>query len=129
MQRTRVPNPYREKEICQLIAKDNPDLRGKAGCWCIVQEVHEYSCTVTTWNGTYTLKIDHLKSLNYLDYQCEQMQSLHNRITKIMKNLDLEEAAWSALKQLGEIRRPYLTELEETFLSTMEKKYNSPLEV
>lgn len=83
--------------------------------WCIVQEVHEFSCTVTTWNGTYTLKIDHLKSFNYLDYQCEEIQSLHNRITKIMKNLDLEEAAWSALKQLGEIRRPYLTELEETF--------------
>lgn len=124
MQRTKVPNPYREKEVCLLIAKDNPDLRGKAGCWCIVQEVHDYSCTVTTWDGTYTLKIDHLKSLNYLDYQCEQIESLYNRIKQILKYPDLEQAAWSALKQLGEIRRPYLTELEEVFLSAIEKKYN-----
>ncbi|BAZ18386.1 hypothetical protein NIES4071_102710 (plasmid) [Calothrix sp. NIES-4071] len=46
-----------------------------------------------------------------------------------MKHPDLEQAAWSALKQLGEIRRAYLTDLEETFLSAMEKKYNLPLDV
>lgn len=29
MERTKAPNPYRVGEVCLLIAKDNPDLRGK----------------------------------------------------------------------------------------------------
>ncbi len=35
-ERTPVPNPYRVGEVCQLIAQDNPDLRGIVGFWCIV---------------------------------------------------------------------------------------------
>ncbi|WP_242056136.1 hypothetical protein [Nostoc flagelliforme] len=33
MERTKAPNPYRVGEVCLLIAKENPDLRGKGGCW------------------------------------------------------------------------------------------------
>lgn len=67
--------------------------------------------------------------MNYLDDQCLEMHFLYNRIRKILKYPDLEQAAWSALKQLGEIRCPYLTELEEIFLSAIEKKYNPLLVV
>ena len=35
-----VPNPYRVGEVCQIIALDNPDLKGKGGYWCIVSQVH-----------------------------------------------------------------------------------------
>lgn len=34
MERTPVPNPYRKGEVCQIIVKDNPELRGKGRCWC-----------------------------------------------------------------------------------------------
>ncbi|WP_190916162.1 hypothetical protein [Nostoc sp. FACHB-892] len=29
MERTKAPNPYRVEEVCQIIVKDNPELRGK----------------------------------------------------------------------------------------------------
>ncbi|MBD0300943.1 MAG: hypothetical protein ICV85_01845, partial [Tolypothrix sp. T3-bin4] len=35
MERTQVPNTYQLGEVCQILAKDNPELRGKGGCWCI----------------------------------------------------------------------------------------------
>ncbi|BDA71511.1 hypothetical protein CAL7716_056770 [Calothrix sp. PCC 7716] len=126
MEKERVPNPYSKGEVCQIIAKDNPDLKGKAGCWCLVKDVYEFSCTVIAWDGEYTLRVDHLKSLNYLDTECNAMQLLHKRISTIRSYGELEHAAIVALKQLGQIGRHYLTELEEIFLSAMERKYNSP---
>ncbi|AHJ28589.1 hypothetical protein PN465_11455 [Nodularia spumigena CS-584] len=40
MERTKVPNTYQVGEVCQILAKDNPDLRGKGGCWCIVTAIN-----------------------------------------------------------------------------------------
>lgn len=31
MERTKVPNTYQIGEVCQILAKDNPELRGKVG--------------------------------------------------------------------------------------------------
>lgn len=70
MERTKIPNPFRVGEVCQIIPKDNPELRGKAECWCFLKEVHEFCCTVIAWDGEYTVRIDHLKSLNFLEHGC-----------------------------------------------------------
>jgi hypothetical protein len=51
MERTQVPNTYQLGEICQILAKDNPELRGKGGCWAIVTQVNDFSCTVRVWDG------------------------------------------------------------------------------
>ncbi|WP_334789234.1 hypothetical protein [Nostoc sp.] len=42
-------------------------MRGKAGYWGVVSHAGEYSCTVQTWDGDYTVKIEHLKLLELLD--------------------------------------------------------------
>ncbi|MEH2156439.1 hypothetical protein [Nostoc sp.] len=42
-ERTKVPNPYNIGEICILLPKDDPELRGKGGCWGVVSHVGEYS--------------------------------------------------------------------------------------
>ncbi|BDA71516.1 hypothetical protein CAL7716_056820 [Calothrix sp. PCC 7716] len=125
MERTKVkvPNPYRKGEVCQIIPKDNPELRGKADCWCFVKDVHEFSCTVVAWDGEYILRVDHLKPLNFLEEGCQTIQRLHKRIASIRMHGDLEETAVCLLKQLGQIRRHYLTEFEETLLNLMENKY------
>ncbi|NDJ26295.1 hypothetical protein GS682_33025 [Nostoc sp. B(2019)] len=120
LERTKAPNPYRVGEVCQIIVKDNPDLRGKGGCWCIVNHVGDYSCSVMTWDGEYTVRIDHLKSLNYIDSECHDMQSLSTRIDKLRDSDNLEEAALAVLKHLGELKRPYLTEFEEKMLRFIE---------
>ncbi|WP_242055006.1 hypothetical protein [Nostoc flagelliforme] len=52
IERTKVvPNTYQIGEVCQIIAKDNPELRGKGGCWAIVSAVNDFSCTVRMWDG------------------------------------------------------------------------------
>ncbi|MFL9458901.1 hypothetical protein AB0758_48965 [Tolypothrix bouteillei VB521301_2] len=116
MERTKVPNPYQVGEVCQILPKDNPELRGKSKCWCIVTEVNDFSCVVRAWDGEYVVKMDHLKSLDYLEEDCERMVVLCDRISKLRDSGNLEEAALSVLKQLGEIKRPYLTQVEEKLL-------------
>ena len=124
MERTQVPNTYQIGEVCQILAKDNPELRGKGGCWGIVNHVGEFSCTVTMWDGEYTVRIDHLKSLNYLESECQQMQVICDRIRRLRENKNLEEAACVVLKHLGELKHPYLTAFEEELLSVIEKQYS-----
>jgi hypothetical protein len=76
MERTQVPNTYQLGEVCQILAKDNPELRGKGGCWGIVARVNDFSCTVKTWDGEYTVGLQYLKSYNYRPKECEQMQMI-----------------------------------------------------
>ncbi len=122
-ERTRVPNPYRVGEVCQLIAKDDPGLRGKGGCWCIVSEVHEFSCTVTTWEGEITVRLENLKSLDYSEKDCQRMKALCERLHRLYSD-DLEEAARCNLAFFGKLERPYLTALEEKLLEFLEaQKY------
>ncbi len=122
-ERTRVPNPYRVGEVCQLIAKDDPELRGKGGCWCIVSEVHEFSCTVTTWEGEITVRLENLKSKDYSEKDCQSMKFLCERLHRLYSD-DLEEAARCNLAFFGKLERPYLTALEEKLLEVLEiQKY------
>jgi hypothetical protein len=80
IERTQVPNTYQLGEVCQILAKDNPELRGKGGCWGIVGAVNKFSCTVRVWDGEHAVGLQHLKSFNYLPQECQQMQSFSDRI-------------------------------------------------
>lgn len=122
MEGTKAPNPYRIGEVCQFVVKDNPDLRGMGGCWCIVTHVGQFSCTVRAWNGEYTVRIDYLKPLNYSEAECQQMRGICERITRLRDCENLEEAARAVLKSFGEIKRPYLTAFEEELLSFLDAK-------
>ncbi|MEH1868923.1 MAG: hypothetical protein V7K69_28560 [Nostoc sp.] len=42
MERTKVPNTYQIGEVYQILAKDNPELRGKDSCWAIVSAVNNF---------------------------------------------------------------------------------------
>ena len=122
MERTQVPNTYQLGEVCQILAKDNPELRGKGGCWGIVSQVNEFSCTVKTWNGEYTVGLQHMKSFNYLPAECEQMQVICDRINRVYSG-GLEESVQRFLKSLGKLNRAYLTGLEEKVLSLLESEF------
>ncbi|MCG6138747.1 MAG: hypothetical protein MET45_29830 [Nostoc sp. LLA-1] len=119
MEKTKVPNTYQIGEVCQILAKDNPDLRGKGGCWCIVTGVHDYSCTVKIWNGELTVGLKHLKSYDYLPGDCEQMREVCDRISRVYSPA-LEESVQRFLESLGKLNRAYLTQLEEKVLSLLE---------
>ncbi|MEA5504770.1 hypothetical protein VB735_16955 [Halotia wernerae UHCC 0503] len=121
MERTQVPNTYQLGEVCEIIARDNPDLRGKGGCWGIVSAVNEFSCTVKMWDGEYAVGLQHLKSCNYLPAECEQMQFLSDRIGQVYSE-SLEETVKNLLQSLGKLNRAYLTGLEEKLLNLLESE-------
>ncbi|MBD2491215.1 hypothetical protein [Aulosira sp. FACHB-615] len=122
-ERTKVPNPYREGEICILVPKDNPDLRGKGGCWGVIIHVGDYSCTVQTWDGEYTVKIEHLKSLELLDDDCKSMQQLRTRLRRLQQVADHDPAVDWLLQGLGKQAKPYLSGLQARILGAMEREY------
>jgi hypothetical protein len=117
-----VPNPFRVGEVCQIIVKDNPELRGKGGCWGIIKEVCDFSCTLATWDSEYQLRPEHLKSLELTEFECKRMEDIGARMSDLYEK-ELEEAALGILNKLARIDRSYLTELEEKLLSLLEKQY------
>ncbi|MDZ7966187.1 MAG: hypothetical protein RM368_14590 [Nostoc sp. DedSLP03] len=48
-----------------------------------------------------------------MESECQQMQEICDRINKLRENENLEEAARAVMKHLGEVKRPYLTAVEE----------------
>ncbi|MEH2461692.1 hypothetical protein [Nostoc sp.] len=60
------------------------------------------------WDGECTVGLQHLKSYNYLPAECEQMQSLSDRISRVYSGA-LEESVQKFLEMLGKLNRAYLT--------------------
>ncbi|MFN6571995.1 hypothetical protein [Dendronalium sp. ChiSLP03b] len=119
MEYKKVPNNYEIGEVCQIIAQDNPELRGKSGCWAIVSQVNDFTCTVRLWDGEYTIGLKHLKSYGYSPLGCQQIQQISDRISKIYSST-LEESVQRFLESLGKLNRPYLTVLEEKLLNVLD---------
>lgn len=119
MERTKVANIYKIGEICQIIAQDNPELRRKGGCWGIVIQANNFTCTVKLWDGEYTIGLKHLKSYNYSPSECQQIQQISDRISKIYSSA-MEESVQRFLEALGKLNRAYLTALEEKLLNVLE---------
>ncbi|MEH1770934.1 MAG: hypothetical protein V7L30_31780, partial [Nostoc sp.] len=121
MERTQVPNTYQIGEVCQILAKDNPELRGKGGCWAIVSAINNFSCSVRMWNGEYAVGLQHLKSYDYLPAECEQMREICDRISRVYSS-GLEDSVQKFLEMLGKLNRAYLTALEEKLLTVLESE-------
>jgi hypothetical protein len=66
--------------------------------------------------------LQHLKSLNYLPAECQQMQMICDRIARIYSDL-LEETVKNLLQSLGKRKRAYLTAVEEKLLGLIEFEY------
>ncbi|WP_206669337.1 hypothetical protein [Microcystis aeruginosa] len=118
-ERTKIPIPYRVGDVCEILIKDNPELRGLGGCWCIVIEVREFSCLVRTWNGEYTVREENLKDLQYSPDHRQKMQQLSDRLVHL-RSLGEEETVRAILETLGSLKRPYLNPWEEKLLEFLE---------
>ena len=114
---------FRQGEICRILAKDNPELKGKGGCWCIVTEVHEFSCQVNTWDGEYIVRPEYLESYNYSEIECRQMEDLGVRMSLLHEKGSLDPAALWILNGLAKLNKPYLDPLEEKLLALLELEY------
>jgi len=117
------PIHFRVGEVCQIITKDNPEIRGKGGCWCIITEIYKLSCQVKTWNNTYILRSENLKSLGYSSEESEQLKVICDRMSIIYQTEDLDDAALWILNGLSKLDTPELTDLEEKLLTVLELEY------
>ncbi len=59
-ERNPVPNPWKVGDVAKIVVKDNPELRGKAGCMAVVTSFGDFSCTVKVWDGEYQVKPENL---------------------------------------------------------------------
>jgi hypothetical protein len=122
--KVKSPHFHYPGEVCLILGGDEPKLRGKKGCWGIVTAIHEYSCDLKLWNETVDLiRPEYFQSLGYSEAECERMAVLCERIRQLLDGADLESTACSILAQLGQIKRPYLTSLEEKLLALLEREY------
>ena len=119
------PIPFEVGEICQIMTKDNPELRGKGGCWCIIKDIYKLSCQVNTWDNKYILRSENLKSLGYSPEECKQMENISARMTMLHKTGNLDEAALWVLNGLAKLKTPHLTDLEEKLLALLESEYET----
>jgi hypothetical protein len=122
-ERTPIPIPYSIGEVCLIIIKDNPELKGKSGHWCIISRVASFSCEVKMWDGEYMVKPENLKSLDFLEDDCSAMSELCFRLRRLYDIKDLDEVALSLLNALGKRTKPYLTPVQEKVLAVIEQEY------
>ncbi len=120
-ERRPVPNPWRVGEVAQIIIKRNPDLKGRNGQWCIIEEVLNFSCLVKTWDGIIQVKIENLKDVYYSSQQQQEIRKISDRLAQIPQN-QLEDSVKQFLEELGKINRPFLTTLEDKILTLIETK-------
>ena len=114
-----MPNPYHVGDVCRIIASSDPELKGKGGQWCIVSEVHEFSCTVKIYQGEITICLENLRLIDYSTADCEAIASLGDRLHQLYLQ-DLEETAVALVDLIAKLDRPYLTPLEEKLLAVLE---------
>lgn len=120
-ERRPVPNPWRVGEVAKIVMKKNPDLKGKNGQWCIIEEVLNFSCLVRTWDGVIQVKIENLKDLYYSSQQQQEMKMISDRLFQVSQK-NLEESIKRFLEELGKIERPFLTDREEKILNLLESE-------
>ncbi|MGK7887680.1 MAG: hypothetical protein AB4057_24005 [Crocosphaera sp.] len=118
-ERRPVPNPWRVGEVAQIVIKRNPDLKGRNGQWCIIEEVLNFSCLVKTWDGIIQVKIENLKDVYYSSQQQQEIIKISDRLARIPQN-QLEDSVRQFLESLGKINRPFLTTLEDKILTLIE---------
>ena len=120
-ERRPVPNPWRVGEVAQIIIKGNPDLKGRSGQWCIIEEVLNFSCLVKTWDGIIQVKLENLKDVYYSSQQQQEIRNISDRLAQIPQN-KLEDSVKHFLEALGKIDRPFLTTLEDKILTLIESE-------
>ncbi|MGB5771527.1 MAG: hypothetical protein WBM32_16910, partial [Crocosphaera sp.] len=124
MTRVDQDNPFELGEVVGILSQDNPDLKGKNGCWAIVTGLSKTTCDLQTWDSELEgVEINYLQELEYTEEDCQTIQKLHGRIQRLQKSSELEGTAKGVLRLLGKIERPYLTPLEEEMLKLVEKVY------
>ena len=119
--RANIPCPFLAGEVCRVLVKGSPELRGLAGAWAIVKEVREFTIIIEVWKGEFAVKEENLKSLEFNPDEQQAFREINVRIAAIYPKCT-EDAALNALEVLSRLNRPVLTDFEESLLQLLEKE-------
>ena len=119
------PNPFHKGDVCRIVVRDNNQLKGKGGSWCIVESVSDCHCLVNTWNDQLSVPIDNLESQDFNDEEYRAIEDIGVRMSKLHETGKLDEAALWILNGLAKLDRAELTPLEDKLLRVLEEVYLS----
>ena len=119
--RANLPCPFQVGEVCQVLVKGNPELRGLAGAWCIVEEVREFIILIQTWKGEFVVKEENLKSFEFNPEEQQAFQEISDRLTALYSKCSSEGGALHSLEWFARVNRPSLTNFEEKMLQFLEE--------
>jgi hypothetical protein len=117
-----LPDTYYLGQVCQILPKDDPELKGKNGCWGIINHVGNFSCTITTWDGEYLVKMENLKPLDYSESDRQYMQQLCQRLVRLHQSKNRDDAVSWLINGLSKRYQPFLTPLQEKLLAVAEEE-------
>lgn len=122
----RIPNPRHLGEVCQIVAKGDPELKQFSGCWCIILKVNLHSCAVRMWKmDLEAVKPENLEPMDgvYQDKAAQNCDRLRRLADKIYQDFEPTHAA--VLEALSRISDPSsLTSKKDRILSFLENEYN-----
>lgn len=122
----RVPNPRHVGEVCQIMAKGDPDLKQFSGCWCIIFEVNPHSCAIRTWKMDFlTVRAENLSPMDGVceDTASQNVERLRRLADKVYQENEPTHAA--VLEALSRIPDPgSLTSKQERIISFLENEYH-----
>jgi hypothetical protein len=121
-EQTNLPNTHYLGQVCEILPKDDLELKGKNGCWGIITHVGNFSYTIITWDGEYLVKMENLKPLDYSESDSQYMQQLCQRLVRLHRMRNIDDAVIWLLAGLSKRYQPCLTPLQEKLLTIAEEE-------
>lgn len=119
--RTPVPISFRVGEVCQVITKGNPDLKGKGGCWCIVVDVYEFSVLIKMQGKEYQVKPENLDSVELSRQQQKEFKRNFERIGALYPKYSEEGAIIAMLDQWHYQNQYWISPVLDKVLQVLEE--------
>ncbi|ACK74005.1 conserved hypothetical protein (plasmid) [Gloeothece citriformis PCC 7424] len=119
-EKANVPFPYKVNDVCKIIVKENPQLRGKSGHWGIIVEVMNFSANIQLADGIYQVKEENLEELSYTPDLRDKAKIICDRLYKLSQH-ELEKSSKVFIVELGASPLVVLSNLQEQILQLIEK--------
>ncbi|WP_013325610.1 DNA cytosine methyltransferase [Gloeothece verrucosa] len=118
-----APFPYNEGDVCKILVKGNPDLKGKGGHWGVIVAINNFSADIQLADGIYLAKEENLEELPYTPELREKAKIISDRLYRLSQH-ELEDSSKAFIAELGAEPRVILSDLEEQILNLIEKNVN-----
>ncbi|MDJ0598129.1 MAG: hypothetical protein QNJ37_04730 [Crocosphaera sp.] len=125
-EKVKIGDLFKVGQVYQIIPKDNEDLVGLSGVWCVITVVNKFSVQVKTCFGKHQAFINNLKDFYCSNADSKAYQQLLERLSEIEYE-KLEATQKIFIKAIAKVNRAadsegsLLTEFEEMVLQLIKQ--------